>query len=37
MNIPIIVRKSLGSDISGGCGQLAGKKYSGGSGEIIEV
>lgn len=37
MNIPIIVRKSLGSDISGGCGQLAGKKYTGGSGEIIEV
>lgn len=35
MNIPIVVRKSLGADISGGCGQLAGKKYSGGPGELI--
>ena len=27
MNIPITVRKSLGSDISGACGQLSGKRY----------
>jgi len=27
MNIPINVRKSMGSDISGACGQLSGKKY----------
>ncbi len=27
MNIPISVRKSMGSDISGACGQLSGKKY----------
>jgi len=29
MNVPITVRKSLGRDISGACGQLSGKKYSG--------
>ncbi|MDA3900856.1 MAG: 23S rRNA (adenine(2503)-C(2))-methyltransferase RlmN [Spirochaetes bacterium] len=28
LNIPITVRKSLGSDIDGACGQLSGKKYS---------
>jgi len=27
MNVPVSVRKSLGSDISGACGQLSGKKY----------
>ncbi len=27
MNIPVSVRKSLGSDICGACGQLSGKKY----------
>ena len=27
LNIPISVRKSLGADISGACGQLSGKKY----------
>ena len=27
MNIPVTVRKSMGSDISGACGQLSGKKY----------
>ncbi len=29
MNVPITVRKSFGRDISGACGQLSGKKYSG--------
>ena len=29
MNVPVSVRKSLGSDISGRCGQLAGKKTCG--------
>jgi 23S rRNA (adenine2503-C2)-methyltransferase len=28
MNVPISIRKSMGSDISGACGQLSGKKYS---------
>ncbi|HOW81060.1 MAG TPA: 23S rRNA (adenine(2503)-C(2))-methyltransferase RlmN [Spirochaetota bacterium] len=28
MNVPISIRKSLGADISGACGQLSGKKYS---------
>ncbi len=28
MNVPISVRKSLGSDISGACGQLSGRKAS---------
>lgn len=28
MNVPISVRKSLGSDISGACGQLSGRKVS---------
>jgi len=27
MNIPVSLRKSMGSDISGACGQLSGKKY----------
>ena len=27
MNIPVSGRKSMGSDISGACGQLSGKKY----------
>jgi len=27
MNVPLSIRKSLGSDISGACGQLSGKKY----------
>jgi len=27
MNIPVSIRKSMGSDISGACGQLSGKKY----------
>lgn len=27
MNVPVSVRKSLGYDISGACGQLSGKKY----------
>ena len=27
MNLPLSIRKSLGSDISGACGQLCGKKY----------
>ncbi|MGL4369110.1 MAG: radical SAM protein, partial [Spirochaetota bacterium] len=31
MNVPINVRKSLGSDIDGACGQLSGKKYSEGA------
>ncbi len=29
LNVPVSVRKSLGSDISGACGQLSGKRYSG--------
>lgn len=29
MDIPISVRKSFGSDISGACGQLSGRMYSG--------
>jgi len=28
MNIPVSIRKSMGSDISGACGQLSGKKYN---------
>jgi 23S rRNA (adenine2503-C2)-methyltransferase len=28
MNVPVSIRKSLGADISGACGQLSGKKYS---------
>ena len=27
MNIPVSIRKSMGSDISGACGQLSGKRY----------
>ncbi len=27
MNVPISVRKSLGSDIAGACGQLSGRRY----------
>ncbi|MCL2155705.1 MAG: 23S rRNA (adenine(2503)-C(2))-methyltransferase RlmN [Leptospirales bacterium] len=27
MNIPVSIRKSMGSDISGACGQLSGKQY----------
>lgn len=27
MNIPVSIRKSMGQDISGACGQLSGKKY----------
>ena len=27
MNVPVSIRKSLGSDIQGACGQLSGKKY----------
>lgn len=27
MNVPISIRKSMGSDISGACGQLSGNKY----------
>ncbi len=27
MDIPVSIRKSLGSDIDGACGQLSGKKY----------
>lgn len=28
MNVPVSIRKSMGSDISGACGQLSGKKYN---------
>jgi len=28
MNIPISIRKSLGKDINGACGQLSGKRYN---------
>ena len=28
MNVPVTIRKSMGSDISGACGQLSGKKYN---------
>jgi 23S rRNA (adenine2503-C2)-methyltransferase len=28
MNIPITLRKSLGSDIAGACGQLSGRRYA---------
>jgi len=28
MNIPVSIRKSMGQDISGACGQLSGRKYS---------
>ncbi len=28
MNVPVNIRKSMGSDISGACGQLSGKKYN---------
>jgi 23S rRNA (adenine2503-C2)-methyltransferase len=28
MNIPVSIRKSMGQDISGACGQLSGMKYS---------
>lgn len=28
MNVPISIRKSMGQDISGACGQLSGKKYN---------
>lgn len=28
MNVPITVRKSFGSDISGACGQLSGRRYA---------
>jgi 23S rRNA (adenine2503-C2)-methyltransferase len=28
MNIPVSIRKSMGQDISGACGQLSGQKYS---------
>jgi len=28
MNVPVSIRKSLGQDISGACGQLSGKKYN---------
>lgn len=28
MNVPVSIRKSMGQDISGACGQLSGKKYS---------
>ncbi len=27
MNVPVSIRKSMGSDISGACGQLSGNKY----------
>lgn len=27
MNVPVSIRKSMGQDISGACGQLSGKKY----------
>jgi 23S rRNA (adenine2503-C2)-methyltransferase len=27
MNVPVSIRKSLGSDIDGACGQLSGKRY----------
>ncbi len=27
MNVPISIRKSMGSDISGACGQLSGRRY----------
>jgi 23S rRNA (adenine2503-C2)-methyltransferase len=27
MNVPVSIRKSMGGDISGACGQLSGKKY----------
>lgn len=30
INVPINVRKSLGSDIDGACGQLSGRRYNGG-------
>ena len=32
MNIPVSIRKSMGQDISGACGQLSGKKYDNQSG-----
>ena len=28
MNIPVSIRKSIGQDISGACGQLSGKRYT---------
>lgn len=28
MNVPVSIRKSMGQDVSGACGQLSGKKYS---------
>jgi len=28
MNIPISLRKSLGSDIDAACGQLSGRRYA---------
>lgn len=31
MNIPVSIRKSMGSDISGACGQLSGQKYKSGN------
>lgn len=31
VNVPVTVRKSLGLDIDGACGQLSGKKYSAGN------
>lgn len=31
MNIPVSVRKSMGQDISGACGQLSGRKYTAGN------
>jgi 23S rRNA (adenine2503-C2)-methyltransferase len=33
MNVPVSIRKSLGSDIDGACGQLSGKRYE--EGECI--
>ena len=27
MNVPVSIRKSMGQDISGACGQLSGRKY----------
>jgi len=33
VNVPVVIRKSLGADIDGACGQLSGKRY--GDGESI--
>jgi 23S rRNA (adenine2503-C2)-methyltransferase len=35
INVPINVRKSLGSDIDGACGQLSGRRYDGGNDRCV--